>query len=133
MHQRRRRCHPSLRRCRRLHSCRYRPSLVKLLLRTRIACNGAGQLAPRYTIGDADPRRLDQTREQVPSRSETKATEREFELRRTSIVQRGQENPIERVAAFLIALSRNNAMEGRDPSVIGDVDRNVGSPLTIWA
>ena len=48
------------------------------------------------------------------------ATEREFELRRTSIVQRGQENPIERVAAFLIALSRNNAMEGRDPSVIGN-------------
>jgi CRP/FNR family transcriptional regulator len=48
------------------------------------------------------------------------ATEREFELRRTSIVKRGQENPVERVAAFLVALSRNNALEGRDPGVISD-------------
>ena len=48
------------------------------------------------------------------------ATEREFELRRTSIVRRGQERPIERVAAFLIALSRNNAIEGREPAVIGN-------------
>jgi CRP/FNR family transcriptional regulator len=48
------------------------------------------------------------------------AIEREFELRRTSIVQLGHRYPIERVAAFLIALSRNNAAEGRDPSIIGE-------------
>ena len=48
------------------------------------------------------------------------ATEREFELRRTSIVQRGLEYAIERVAAFLVVLSHNNSLEGRDPHLIGD-------------
>ena len=48
------------------------------------------------------------------------ATEREFELRRASIVQRGQEDAIERVAAFLSVLSHNNSLEGRDPHLIGD-------------
>ncbi len=46
--------------------------------------------------------------------------EREFELRRTNIVARGRQFPLERVAAFLLALSYNNASEGRDPDVIGD-------------
>jgi CRP/FNR family transcriptional regulator, anaerobic regulatory protein len=48
------------------------------------------------------------------------AMEREFELLRTTIVARGRQFPLERVAAFLLALSRNNASEGRDPNVIGD-------------
>ena len=48
------------------------------------------------------------------------AVEREFELRRTNVVSRGRQFPLERVAAFLLALSHNNASEGRDPNVIGD-------------
>ena len=48
------------------------------------------------------------------------AVGKEFELLRTSIVQRGLRYPVERVAAFLVVLSHNNALEGRDPSVIGD-------------
>jgi CRP/FNR family transcriptional regulator, anaerobic regulatory protein len=48
------------------------------------------------------------------------ATEREFELRRANIVARGRQFPLERVAAFLLALSNNNASEGRDSNVIGD-------------
>ena len=48
------------------------------------------------------------------------AIEREFELRRTSIIRRGQGNSIGRVAAFLVVLSHNNSLEGRDPSFIGD-------------
>ena len=46
------------------------------------------------------------------------ATEREFELRRTSLVEAGRGNPVERVAAFLVALSQVNRREGRDPNVI---------------
>jgi CRP/FNR family transcriptional regulator len=49
-----------------------------------------------------------------------RAVEREFELRRTSIRRRGEENPVERVAAFLCVLSHNNSLEGRDPNLIGD-------------
>lgn len=48
------------------------------------------------------------------------AIEREFELRRMRMVERARQYPLERVAAFLIGLSRNNASEGRDPNVIGD-------------
>jgi CRP/FNR family transcriptional regulator, anaerobic regulatory protein len=48
------------------------------------------------------------------------AIEREFELRRTNVVAHGRQFPLERVAAFLVALSHNNASEGRDPNVIGD-------------
>ncbi|WP_050976797.1 Crp/Fnr family transcriptional regulator [Hyphomicrobium sp. MC1] len=48
------------------------------------------------------------------------AIEREFEHRRTNIVARGRQFPLERIAAFLLALSHNNVFEGRDPNVIGD-------------
>lgn len=48
------------------------------------------------------------------------AIEREFELRRSRIIARGEQFPLERVAAFLSALSSTNASEGRDPNVIGD-------------
>jgi len=46
------------------------------------------------------------------------AFERELELRRSSLVEAGRRNPIERVAAFLVALSQVNRHEGRDPNVI---------------
>jgi CRP/FNR family transcriptional regulator len=46
------------------------------------------------------------------------AYEREFELRRNSLVEFGRRSPIKRVAAFLLALSQVNKREGRDPNVI---------------
>lgn len=44
--------------------------------------------------------------------------EREIELRRSSLVEAGRRNPVERVAAFLVTLSQFNRREGRDPSVL---------------
>jgi len=46
------------------------------------------------------------------------AIEREFELRKNSLVEFGRRNPVERVAAFLVALSQINKREGRDANVI---------------
>jgi len=46
------------------------------------------------------------------------AIEREFEFLRRSSVKFSRENPLARVAAFLLTLSRENAEEGRDPSVL---------------
>jgi len=46
------------------------------------------------------------------------AIEKEFELHRTSLVEAGRHNPVERVAALLLALSQINRHEGRDPNVI---------------
>ncbi|HKZ96989.1 MAG TPA: Crp/Fnr family transcriptional regulator [Hyphomicrobiaceae bacterium] len=48
------------------------------------------------------------------------AVEREFESRRDRLVESGRARPLERVAAFLTALSRNNTIEGRDPCLITD-------------
>ena len=38
--------------------------------------------------------------------------------RRRSLTRSGSRNPIERVAAFLVAISQNNRYEGRDPHTI---------------
>jgi len=46
--------------------------------------------------------------------------EREFEYRRAFLSDPDQQAPIERVAAFLLSLSHNNALEGRDPCLIGE-------------
>jgi CRP/FNR family transcriptional regulator len=43
-----------------------------------------------------------------------------FEARRRAIVCAGNRAPLERVAAFLVAVSRNNRHEGRDPNAIPD-------------
>ena len=48
------------------------------------------------------------------------AIEREFEYRRAAIVEAGRRVSLERLAAFLVSLSRTNAREGRDPAVIGE-------------
>ena len=48
------------------------------------------------------------------------AIEREFEYRRAALVEAGRRAPLERLAAFLVSLSRANAHEGRDPTVIGE-------------
>ena len=41
-----------------------------------------------------------------------------FALRRRAIVRAGSRAPIERVAAFLVAISQNNEYEGRDARTI---------------
>jgi CRP/FNR family transcriptional regulator len=46
------------------------------------------------------------------------AIEREFELHKSSLVEAGRQNPIERVAALLVGLSQVNDQEGRDKDVI---------------
>jgi CRP/FNR family transcriptional regulator, anaerobic regulatory protein len=46
------------------------------------------------------------------------AIEREFEFLRRSSVKFSRENPLGRVAAFLLTLSRQNEQEGRDPTVL---------------
>ena len=46
------------------------------------------------------------------------AIEREFEFLRRSSVKFSRENPLGRVAAFLLTLSRQNEQEGRDPAVL---------------
>ena len=48
------------------------------------------------------------------------AIEREFKSRRAALVEAGRSAPLERLAAFLMSLSRTNAHEGRDPTVIGE-------------
>ena len=48
------------------------------------------------------------------------AIEREFEFRRAALVEAGRSAPLERLSAFLVSLSRTNAHEGRDPTVIGE-------------
>ena len=45
---------------------------------------------------------------------------RRSHLRRRSIVRSGRLAPLERIAAFLVAISRNNTYEGRDPYTIPD-------------
>ena len=48
------------------------------------------------------------------------AIEREQSHIRRTLVRSGQQDPIERLAAFLVTLSCYNACEGRDPNVIYD-------------
>ena len=43
-----------------------------------------------------------------------------FEPRNHSAVCSRSQKPIERVAAFLVAVSRNNSYEGRDPNAVPD-------------
>jgi len=48
------------------------------------------------------------------------AIEREFEFLRDALVKAGREAPIERLAAFLVSVSRTNRHEGRDPTIVGE-------------
>ncbi len=49
---------------------------------------------------------------------------REFEFRRKSLAADGRGRPVVRLAALLVALSRRNRNEGRDPYLIDDVPRS---------
>ena len=51
---------------------------------------------------------------------QAEATEREFAYRRNALVGSTQDSPAQRVAAFLVAVSQLNEIEGRDPNVISD-------------
>lgn len=48
------------------------------------------------------------------------AVKKDFEYGRALARDRGAAAPIDRVAAYLVAISRQNATEGRDPTVIAD-------------
>jgi len=48
----------------------------------------------------------------------TQAIEKEFELHKAALVGAGRDNPLERVAALLVALSQINKQEGRDPNIL---------------
>jgi CRP/FNR family transcriptional regulator len=48
------------------------------------------------------------------------AVEREFAFKRHSLVEAGRGQPAVRLAAFLLAVSRRNAVEGSDPTLIDD-------------
>jgi len=48
------------------------------------------------------------------------AVQREFVFRRESLVKAGREQPVMRLAAFLIAVSSRNREEGRDATLIDD-------------
>ena len=49
-----------------------------------------------------------------------RAIDDELEFVRDALVRSGHRNPIERVAAFFVALSRGNSYEGRNPNIITD-------------
>lgn len=48
------------------------------------------------------------------------AVQREFAYRRNLLVDAGRYNPLARLAAFLIAVSQQNAQEGREPTLIDE-------------
>ena len=53
-------------------------------------------------------------------RRQAEATEREFAYRRNALCGLTEDKPVERVAAFLVAVSRLSEVEGRDPDMISD-------------
>jgi len=54
------------------------------------------------------------------AKREVDAAEKAFEARRRAVVSAGDRAPLERVAAFLISISRNNRHEGRDSRAVPD-------------
>jgi CRP/FNR family transcriptional regulator, anaerobic regulatory protein len=75
---------------------------------TRITCL---PLSAVDRIVEASPRARDQLKQAIDD---------ELEFVRDGLVRSGQRNPIERVAAFFVALSRGNSHEGRIPNIITD-------------
>jgi CRP/FNR family transcriptional regulator len=75
---------------------------------TRVTCLA---LSAVDRIVEASPRARDQLKQAIDD---------ELEFVRDGLVRSGQRNPIERVAAFFVALSRGNSYEGRNPNIITD-------------
>jgi CRP/FNR family transcriptional regulator, anaerobic regulatory protein len=67
---------------------------------------------------DASDRLL--TRDERATSRMADAVEREFAFQRHNLVEAGQGKPATRLAAFLVAVSRRNALEGGDPNLIDD-------------
>ena len=59
-------------------------------------------------------------RDPVLGKKQAHAIAREFERRKTSILNRGASTPVECLAAFLVSISRQNVHEGRAPSIVSD-------------
>ena len=87
---------------------------------TRIGCL---PLDAADRIVEASPRARDQLK---------KAIDNELEFARDSLVTSGQRNPIERVAALFVALSRCNSYEGRTSNIITD-SLKCGVVASDWA
>ncbi len=69
------------------------------------------------------PRSAVETAVEQSARSRTRLTaaiEREVAYLKDALVRRAQPEPLQRVAALFVTLSRYNAYEGRDPGVITD-------------
>jgi CRP/FNR family transcriptional regulator len=75
---------------------------------TRVTCLA---LSAVDRIVEVSPRARDQLKQAIDD---------ELEFVRDGLVKSGQRNPIERVAAFFVALSRGNSYEGRNPNIITD-------------
>ena len=75
---------------------------------TRIACLPLNAVD---RIVELSPRARDQLEQ---------AIDHELEFVRDGLVTSGQSNPIERVAAYFVALSHSNSYEGRIPNIITD-------------
>lgn len=71
------------------------------------------------TVSEAEFERLLETDGQLAARYAA-AGDREFDFMRVRSIKSGRGNPKKRVAAFLAALARLNANEGRHPGVITD-------------
>jgi hypothetical protein len=57
-----------------------------------------------------------EVRPRVPNQADPASAA--FDARRRTILSAGDRAPLERVGAFLLAISRNNGHEGRDPAAI---------------
>ncbi len=82
---------------------------AQAVIETRVRC---------LPLGAAD--RIDPDDARATTRYNA-AIEREFNFRRASLVAGSRDRPVARLAALLLALSRRNADEGRDPTLIDGV------------
>jgi hypothetical protein len=80
--------------------------------------------------------RASEVRPRIPQADPASAA---FEARRRAILSAGNRAPLERVGGFLLAISRNNGHEGRDPAAIpealtcGFVAELLGFPIATLA
>lgn len=81
---------------------------ARAVVDTRVRCLPLSEVA-RLTSMDA----------RLKSRFDD-AVEREFAFRRNAIASEGLSQPLARLAAFLVAVARQNQEEGRDPAYIDD-------------
>jgi CRP/FNR family transcriptional regulator len=81
---------------------------ARAVIDTKVSCLALDEI-DHLTAGDA----------RAKSRFDD-AVEREFAFRRDHVSNEGRVRPLVQLAAFLIAVSRQNEDEGRDPTIIDD-------------